>query len=78
MPTTKRSAPEATTRGRIDWERVRAATDEDIARQIAEDPDAAPELTENDLDEAWIVHPDGTRERYRDRVPRSEKTAERG
>lgn len=52
-----------------------ATTDEEIARQIADDPDTAPELTEEDLDEAWLVHPDGTRKRYRDRVPRSEKTA---
>jgi len=29
-----------------DWERVDALTDEDIRRAIAEDPDAAPELTE--------------------------------
>ncbi len=49
-------------------------TDEDIDRQIAEDADTAPEFTEDELDEAWIVHPDGTRERYRDRVPRREST----
>jgi hypothetical protein len=65
MPTVKQSR-----RGRVDWRRVDATTDEDIARQITEDPDNAPESTEEDLDEAWIVHPDGTRERYRDRVPR--------
>lgn len=29
-----------------DWARVDAMTDEDIARQIAEDPDVAPEWTE--------------------------------
>lgn len=29
-----------------DWKRVDALTDEDIRRAIAEDPDAAPELTE--------------------------------
>jgi hypothetical protein len=65
MSTVKQS-----TRGRVDWRRVDATTDEDIDRQIAEDPNTAPESTEDDLDEAWIVHPDGTRERYRDRVPR--------
>jgi hypothetical protein len=65
----------STPEGKVDWERVEATTDEDIARQIAEDPDTAPELTEEDLDEAWLVHPDGTRERYRDRVPRRKRTA---
>jgi len=29
-----------------DWERIDKLTDEDIRRAIAEDPDAAPELTE--------------------------------
>jgi putative transcriptional regulator len=29
-----------------DWERVDAMTDEDIARQIAEDPDVAPDMSE--------------------------------
>ena len=69
------STPKQSTTGRVDWRRVDATTDEDIARQIAEDPDTAPELTEEDLDEAWIVHPDGTRERYRDRVPRRDENA---
>ena len=36
--------------GRGDWAKVDATTDEDIARQIAEDPDTAPEL-----DEAWFA-----------------------
>jgi hypothetical protein len=74
MSTVKQS----TRRGRVDWERVRATTDEDIDRQIAEDPDTAPEFTEDDLDEVCIVHPDGTRERYRDRVPRREESTRRG
>jgi putative transcriptional regulator len=30
--------------GRVDYERLRATTDEDIARQIAEDPDTAPDM----------------------------------
>lgn len=68
MSTVKQSTP-----GRVDWRRVDATTDEDIDRQIAEDPDTAPESNEEDLDEAWIVHPDGTRERFRDRVPRREE-----
>ncbi len=33
---------------RTDWARVDAMTDEDIARQIAEDPDVAPEWTEEE------------------------------
>ena len=37
-----------------DLVRLDAATDEDIARQIAEDPDTAPELTDADLAEAEI------------------------
>jgi uncharacterized protein (DUF4415 family) len=34
--------------------RLDATTDEEIARQIAEDPDAAPELTEDDLEHAEL------------------------
>jgi putative transcriptional regulator len=30
----------------VDWARVDAITDEDIARQIAEDPDVAPDISE--------------------------------
>jgi uncharacterized protein (DUF4415 family) len=37
-----------------DLARLDATTDEDIARQIAEDPDAAPELTEEDLEHAEL------------------------
>jgi putative transcriptional regulator len=35
-----------------DWARIDAMTDEDIARQIAENPDAAPELTDDEWDRA--------------------------
>jgi putative transcriptional regulator len=31
---------------KADWERIDAMTDEDIARQIAEDPDVAPDMSE--------------------------------
>jgi putative transcriptional regulator len=31
---------------KTDWQRIDAMTDEDIARQIAEDPDVAPDMTE--------------------------------
>jgi putative transcriptional regulator len=36
-------------RPNVDWDKLRATTDEDIARQIAEDPDTAPEVTLDDL-----------------------------
>jgi uncharacterized protein (DUF4415 family) len=35
--------------GKTDWARVRALTDADIAKAVAEDPDAAPLL-----DDAWF------------------------
>ena len=48
--TAKRSAtrkPSAVSKsGRVDLRRVDATTDTDIARQIAEDPDTAPEFTD--------------------------------
>jgi putative transcriptional regulator len=34
---------------KADWKKVRATTDADIARQIAEDSDTAPEVTLDDL-----------------------------
>ena len=37
----RRAAKEPT-----DWDRIDAMTDEDIARQIAEDPDVAPDMSE--------------------------------
>lgn len=43
------SSAEAKARARrekVDWERIDATTDEDIARQIAEDPDVAPDMSE--------------------------------
>src|SRR3954471_2788555 len=41
-----------------DLAKLDATTDEDIARQIAEDPDTAPELTDTELAEAEIWHGD--------------------
>jgi putative transcriptional regulator len=32
-------------KSKINWEKLRAAKDADIARQIAQDPDTAPEIT---------------------------------
>ena len=31
--------------GKVGWEKIRNTTDEDIERQIAEDPDIAPDIT---------------------------------
>lgn len=39
----------------FDWTKFDATTDEDIARQIAEDPDTAPELTDEMMRTAWLV-----------------------
>lgn len=41
--------------GKTDWERLRKMTDEDIRKAIADDPDAAPELTEEFWNRAMIV-----------------------
>jgi uncharacterized protein (DUF4415 family) len=40
-----------------DWDRVRALTDADIDRVIAEDPDAAPEWTEEEWGNARVMVP---------------------
>ncbi len=46
MPTVRRSQAEIRrTGGRVDLKRVRATTDKDIKRWIAEDPDTAQELS---------------------------------
>ncbi len=43
---------------RTDWARVDALTDEDIARAVAEDPDAAPLLDAEWFKKARIVLPE--------------------
>ena len=43
--------------GREDWAKVGETTEKSIARPIAEDPDAAPELTEEALDRAVTMDP---------------------
>jgi putative transcriptional regulator len=48
MPTVRLSSAEARTRARkekADLRRIDAMTDEDIARQIADDPDVAPDMS---------------------------------
>ncbi len=68
MPTAERSRKRLAGTGRVDWDRVDATTEKDIARQIAEDPDTAPEMAEEALDRAVVVSPDGRRMPYRERV----------
>ena len=49
MPIVRMTFEEARKRAKdnpVDWARVDAMTDEDIARQIAEDPDVAPDMSE--------------------------------
>ena len=60
----KRLAPT----GRVDWDRVDATTEEEIARQIAEDPETAPEITDEALERAVVVSSDGSRTPYPERV----------
>jgi predicted RNase H-like HicB family nuclease len=43
--------------GATDFARLDAMTDEDIAQQIAENPDAAPEATDEWFDQATLVQP---------------------
>lgn len=43
----------------IDWEAIDAMTDEDIARQIAEDPDAPPDLSDAPPELVRVIHPPG-------------------
>jgi putative transcriptional regulator len=43
--------------GRVDVAKVLATTDEDIARQIAEDPDTAPEMTDEEAARVRVEYP---------------------
>jgi uncharacterized protein (DUF4415 family) len=52
-----------------DLARVDATTDEGIARQIAEDPDTAPELTDEWFDKADLHHAETLLRRGRGRPP---------
>ena len=53
------TSPRPAKRGRTNWQALDATTDEDIRRQIAEDSDVAPELTDELFDrvEALVVEP---------------------
>jgi hypothetical protein len=57
MSTVKRKAGKLRKAGKVDWEKVRATSDQDIARQIDEDPDTAPDLSDWDLSKAKLVRP---------------------
>jgi hypothetical protein len=70
VPTTRRSGKLPQRRGQVDRNKVIRTRKADLERQIAEDPDTAPELTEEALDRAVIVTRDGSRIPYRERVPR--------
>ncbi|PWC89812.1 hypothetical protein TSH100_04015 [Azospirillum sp. TSH100] len=57
--TTLTDAERAAAMAAIDWKRIDAMTDEDIARQIAENPDAAPDLSDAPPELIHPVHPPG-------------------
>ena len=50
-------SPSAAERPRTDWSRFDAVTDEDIAAQIRDDPDVAPELDAEWFATATLVMP---------------------
>ena len=50
-------ASEAPVRHEPDWAALDALTDEEIAAQIAADPDAAPDVSDWPLDKAVIMEP---------------------
>jgi len=56
-----------------DWSKSDAMTDEDIARQIAENPDAAPELTAEWFENATLMHGEKVIRRGRPRSSTSKK-----
>jgi putative transcriptional regulator len=43
----------------VDWAAIDAMTDEDIARQIAENPDAGPDMGDVPPEAIRVVHPPG-------------------
>jgi putative transcriptional regulator len=69
MPTVRMSFAEARAKPRkkADWQRIDAMTDEDIARQIAEDPDVAPDMSEalerGEFEMVWAIDLEHVRSR---------------
>ena len=57
MSTAKHKRKRAEKTGSVDWPKVRQTSDDDIARQIQEDPDTAPDMSEWDLSHAKLVRP---------------------
>jgi uncharacterized protein (DUF4415 family) len=53
----KKKSPVAAERRQTDWARIDAMTDEDIAAQIRDDPDVAPELDDEWFATATLVMP---------------------
>lgn len=53
----KKKSRDGNERSQTDWARLDAMTDEDIARQIRDDPDVAPELDEEWFASATLVMP---------------------
>ncbi len=49
-------------KGKTDWARVDALTDEEIDEAIANDPDAAPIMTDEELARGYIVYPEPKRQ----------------
>ncbi|MGR0188951.1 helix-turn-helix domain-containing protein [Azospirillum aestuarii] len=43
----------------VDWARIDAMTDDDIARQIAANPDAPADLSDAPADALRVIHPSG-------------------
>ncbi len=64
MPTVKRSSTDVDLTG-FDWSKVDATSEEDIARQIASDPDTAPDLSATSPSDVRRVHPTSTRVRMK-------------
>ena len=60
MSIVRYSSDELRQRQRVDRARLRATTDEEIARQIAADPDTAPDLDGLDPASGRTVHPPDT------------------
>ena len=56
MPTVKHSSADVDLAS-FDWSKVDATTDEDIARQIDDDPDTAPDLSTLPPTQVRCVHP---------------------
>lgn len=65
MPTIRKSFKQIRRQGGgyIDREKFDATTEEDIARQLAEDPDAPAETTGDEFQRARIVRPSRTPEK---------------